>query len=75
MIQSDVYKGLYSSFLIFCHCCDLQEFYLISSSFHSSNMWNLYNNIIIHYFIFNSPGYINNQFLNWFLMTSSQLAC
>ena len=53
------YGDLYSSFLIFCHCCDCKNLILLFASLY---FFISHFHQIIHYCIFNSPGYIKNQF-------------
>ena len=53
------YEDPYSSFLIFCHCCDCKNLFLLFASLY---FFISHFHQIIHYCIFNSPGYIKNQF-------------
>ena len=53
------YEDLYSSLLIFCHCCDCKNLILLFASLY---FFISHFHQIIHYCIFNSPGYIKNQF-------------
>ena len=53
------YEDPYSSFLIFCHCCDCKNLILLFASLY---FFISHFHQIIHYCIFNSPGYIKNQF-------------
>ena len=53
------YEDLYSSFLIFCHCCDCKNLILLFASLY---FFISHFHQIIHYCIFNSPGFIKNQF-------------
>ena len=64
MILSDIYEDLYSSFFNFLSLLWLQESYLIlcliTFLHFTVPTYQIY--MVIHYFIFNSPGYIKNPF-------------